>query len=100
MRDDQVELAVNLATGSISERLQALERLMQDGQVSPLPWLVWMAEDADAKVREKSIRLLGSIDNEDSRREMRLLMNREKDESLRGLLRQLSFASGSNVTLR
>ncbi len=94
MSEEQIQLALELVSGTVEQRLSALDRLVSEQSIAPVPWLAWMAEDQDRQVRERAIRILGSVDHDDSRREMRLLMNREKDEGLRSLLRQLCAASG------
>ncbi len=95
MSDQHIQLAIELVTGETNERLDALERLVQEQTIAPTPWLSWMAEDPDRQVRERAVRLLASVADDDARRQMRLLLHRERDESIRSLLRQLCSASGA-----
>lgn len=98
--ESQLHLAIELASGRTEARIAALDKLVSEQSIAPLPWLVWMAEDEDRQIREHAIRLLASIPSEQARVKMRLLSSREKDARLRDLLRQSILSSGAVLSSR
>jgi hypothetical protein len=91
----ELELAVELAQGTAEQRVQAMENLIHDSHLDPLPWLTWMGNEADRDVRFKAVSLLGSINNEDSRLRLRVLHGRERDAEISRHIQSALLASGS-----
>jgi hypothetical protein len=93
----QLEMAIDLAQGDADRRLTLMDQLVriQDPEFDSIPWLVWMAENADAKVRRKAVALLGSMSNQDAVRNLRLLKLREPDSAIADQISQVLLASGS-----
>jgi hypothetical protein len=89
MSDDKLVMAVQLAQGSSSERQQILQALVRRDDLDPRPWLLWMAEEGDVRSRIQAIGLLHPLIDGDVRRQMRLLLNRERDEEIAQAIRRL-----------
>ncbi len=90
-----LELAVELAQGTPDQRILAMERLIREPETNPIPWLSWMGSEADRDVRFKAVSLLGSINNEDARLNLRLMHNRERDVEISRHIQSALLASGS-----
>lgn len=98
MTRTQLELVIQLAQGTIEDRLQALEQIVHSNQFDPVPWLVWMAESSDKVVRKRAITLLGSTADQNALRKLRLLKQREVDATIADQINQVLLAAGANPT--
>lgn len=87
--DFEVELASELAVGSVSRRLELVQQVATSNQVVPQPWLVWMAEDGQPEVRRMAISLLSSMLDRDVDRSLRLLMDQESDPEIKDQIRKV-----------
>lgn len=96
----QLEMAIDLAQGSTRQRLEAMERLIHNGEFQPIPWLTWMAEVGDREVRKQAVVLLGSIADENAQRQLRLLKNREQDGEVREQIHRILISAGNNSSLQ
>lgn len=92
--DTEIELASELAIGSVTRRIELIQQIAKSNQLSPRPWLVWMAEDGQPEVRRLSISLLSSMQTEDVQRSLRMLLHRETDQEIKDLIRRV-LLSGS-----
>jgi len=90
-----LELAIVLAQGETEERLRAMETIARDAKIDAIPWLVWMAGNADRSVRRRAISLLGSMTNPDALRKLRVLQSREPDSAIFDQIDRVLLASGS-----
>ncbi len=101
MTRPQLEIAVALAQGDAQARSDAMDQLVRDTSFDSVPWLVWMAEQADPKVRRKAIAMLGSMSSPEAMRKLRLLKQRESDSSIADQINQVLLAAGTpSNTLR
>jgi len=91
----ELDLAVELAQGTPERRIQAMEGLVRDSHVNPIPWLAWMGSEADRDVRFKAVSLLGSINNDDARLRLRMMHSRERDVEISRHIQCALLASGS-----
>lgn len=91
----QLEIAVALAQGDAQARSDAMDQLVRDTSFDSVPWLVWMAEQADPKVRRKAIAMLGSMSSPEAMRKLRLLKQRESDSSIADQINQVLLAAGT-----
>lgn len=98
MTKTQLDLVIQLAQGTIEDRLQALDAIVHSNQFDPVPWLVWMAESSDKAVRKKAITLLGSTADQNALRKLRLLKQREVDATIADQINQVLLAAGANRT--
>ncbi len=98
LQRDELELAVELARGSTRQRTEAMQRLVQSGKRNPIPWLVWMAEDGDEEVRKYAVAALGSLNDEIAAAELRVLLKRERDSTVRDQIQRVLMAFGSSNT--
>jgi hypothetical protein len=94
---EELSLAVSLAQGDTEERLQALESLVSHPRLDPILWLSWMANDADREVRFKAVSMLGSLNSEEARRQLRLMGNRESDREISRHIQQALLANSSST---
>jgi hypothetical protein len=94
---EELSLAVSLAQGDTEERLQALESLVSHPRIDPILWLSWMANDADREVRFKAVSMLGSLNSEEARRQLRLMGNRESDREISRHIQQALLANSSST---
>jgi hypothetical protein len=62
---------------------------VQREDVDARPWLLWMAEDGQESVRQHAVALLTPLVDNDVRRQLRLLLNREGDEKVAQTIRQV-----------
>lgn len=90
MTDENVDMAIQLATGSVETRQQLLDELVRRDDVDARPWLLWMAADGQEVVRQHAVALLQPLVDNDVRRQLRLLLNKERDDkvaqTMRGVL--------------
>lgn len=89
MSDDKMALAMKLANGTADERLQLLRETVVRDDLDPRPWLLWMAGDGDPQVREQAVGLLSPLLDTDVRRQLRLLLNKERDERVSQTMRRV-----------
>ena len=89
MSDEKLTMAIHLATGSTQERMELLGSIAGRDDLDPRPWLLWMAADGDERVREHAVGLLNPMLDNDIRRQLRLLLNRERDERVAQTLRKV-----------
>jgi hypothetical protein len=100
MTSGQLEMALRLAQGDVSDRLMEMERLVRDKTINPIRLLVWLAENSDRKVRHKAVALLGSMSNDEALRSLRMLKMREADSVIADQINQVLLAAGSSVDSR
>jgi len=96
----QLDIAVELARGTSATRLVALDKLVNQQEFDPTPWLGWLAADRDRTVRYRSISLLGSVNSIASRTKLRLLLARERDEELTRHIQQILLGGVKTNTAR
>ncbi len=89
MSDSKLELAMQLATGTEERRLEIIDQFPKRTDLDPRVWLLWMAQDGQAEVRGRAIAQLSSMLDEDVMRELRLLLNRERDPEIAQLIRKI-----------
>ena len=89
MSDENLELAIKLATGSVELRQELLSQLVQRDDLDARPWLLWMAADGQDQVRQHAVGLLMPLADNDVRRQLRLLLNKERDEKVAQTIRQV-----------
>ena len=90
MSDENLELAIGLATGSAKDRQELLGQLVARDDLDARPWLLWMAADGEDQVRQYAIGLLMPLANDyDVRRQLRLLLNKERDEKVAQTIRRV-----------
>jgi hypothetical protein len=89
MSDDKLDLAMQLAGGSAPERKSILQSLGQRSDLDPRPWLLWMAADGDEAVREQAVGMLAPLLDQEVRRQLRLLLNKERDERVAQTIRRV-----------
>ena len=97
MSTPQLELAIDLAQGNIEQRTTAMDRLVRDQDIDPIPWLVWMAEQSDIKVRRKAVSLLALMSNPNAIHTLRMLKLREPDSAIAEQISQVLLAFGSTT---
>jgi hypothetical protein len=91
----QLEIAVAIAQGDIDARIAAMDQLVRDPSLDAIPWLAWMAEQSDPRVRRKAISVLGSMSNPEANRKLRILKNREPDGAIADQISQVLLATGT-----
>lgn len=89
MSDSKLELAMELATGSEERRVEILDQFPRRTDIDPRVWLLWMAQDGQTEVRGRAIAQLSSMLDQDVMRELRLLLNRERDPEVAQLIRKI-----------
>ncbi len=89
MSDSKLALAMELATGSESRRLEIIAQFPERTDIDPRVWLLWMAQDGQTEVRGRAIAQLSSMLDQDVMRELRLLLNRERDPENAQLIRRI-----------
>lgn len=97
MSAPQLELAIDLAQGNIEQRTMAMDRLVRDQDIDPIPWLVWMAEQSDIKVRRKAVSLLSLMSSPNAIHTLHMLKLREPDSAIVEQISQVLLASGSTT---
>ncbi len=100
MTTPQLELAIDLAQGNIEQRMMAMDRLVRDQDLDPIPWLIWMAEQSDLNVRRKAVSLLGSVSNPNAIQTLRRLKLREPDSAIVEQISQVLLAFGKTDNSR
>ena len=80
---------MELATGSETHRLEILDQFPTRTVIDPRVWLLWMAQDGQTEVRCRAIAQLSSMLDQDVMRELRLLLNRERDPETAQLIRKV-----------
>jgi hypothetical protein len=96
----QLEIAVDLARGTKQEKLMCAEKILQQQDFDPVPWLGWLAMDRDRDVRLRSIGILSSLNSHAARTRLRLLVNRERDTDLVKQIQQGLLQDQANVPSR
>lgn len=94
----ELTLAVELAKGTPSMRIDAMERLAVTSGIDPGPWLFWMGHDTNRDVRSKAVSILASLGSRESQAMLRLLHSREHDASVSQHILQALQANGLNPT--
>ena len=89
MSDSKLELAMELATGSEQQRLEIIGQFPNRTDLDPRVWLLWMAQDGQTEVRRRSVAQLSVMLDQDVMRELRLLLNRERDPETAQLIRKV-----------
>ena len=90
MSNENLELAAKLSTGTAEERQELLGQLVGRDDLDARPWLLWMAADGEEQVRQYAVGLLMPIANDiDVRRQLRLLLNKERDEKVAQTIRRV-----------
>ncbi len=89
MTEENLELAIRLATGSVEQRQRLLSELVKRDDLDARPWLLWMATDGQEVVRQQAVGLLKPLVDNDVRRQLRLLLNKERDEQVAQTIRQV-----------
>lgn len=92
MSPSNLDLAMQLATGSVTARQQLLNSLSGRQDFDARPWLLWMAADGQPIVRQQAVGLLGPLLDNDVRRQLRLLLNKESDPQVAETLRKVLMA--------
>ena len=87
--DERLALASELATSPPIERIRLLHSIATRTDLDPRPWLLWMAEDGEAEVKQQAVALLSSMTQDlDMQRDLRRLLGQETDESVAQALRR------------
>lgn len=86
--ESHIEWAMDMARGSADQRLAAMERIVQDPKVHPVPWLVWMAESGDRETKLRAIAMLGATADAEAIRRLRLIEQRESDPRVSAQIQQ------------
>jgi hypothetical protein len=89
MSDSKLELAMELATGTEEHRLEVIDGFPARTDIDPRVWLLWMAQDGQTEVRGRAIAQLSSMLDHDVMRELRLLLNRERDPQIAQMIRRM-----------
>lgn len=89
MSDENLELAMQLATGTEGRRIEIIEQLATRTDLDPRVWLLWMAQDGQPAVRARAIGELSSMLDLDVMRELRQQLNRERDPQVAQLIRRV-----------
>lgn len=95
VQPEHLELGLELARGSVAERLQAMDTLVRVAGLNPVPWLVWMAESSDREVRLRAVSLLGATADEEALQKLRQLKNKESDNRVAEQINQVLLAADS-----
>ena len=89
MSDSKLDLAMRLANGSEQQRLEIIDQFPSRTDIDPRVWLLWMAQDGQTEVRARAVAQLSSMLDNDVMRELRLLLNRERDPEIAQMIRKL-----------
>ena len=89
MSESKLELAMELATGTEQRRLEIIDQFPSRTDIDPRVWLLWMAQDGQTEVRARAIAQLSSMLDQDVMRELRMLLNRERDPEVAQTIRRL-----------
>ncbi len=92
--DPDLELAFRLAVGTETTRIELLQQIVARDDLNPRQWLLWMAVDGQVPVRTAAISLLGTMVDRQVERELRILLNREPNESVRQTIRRVLLSRG------
>ncbi len=71
MSEENLELAIELANGTVATRQRLLSQLVQRDDLDARPWLLWMAADGQEQVRQHAVSLLQPLADSDVRRQLR-----------------------------
>ncbi len=93
MNDQLLQMAGELAAGTAEMRMRILDDIVRVSGIDPRPWLLWMAQDGEPSVRRKAVSMLASLSDTNVNRQLRLLLNRERDEEVAQALRQALVSS-------
>lgn len=93
MTKSQLDLAVDLAQGNAESRNVSLDKLVRQREFDPTPWLAWMGAEAEHSVRYKAISLLGSLNHDQARLKLRLLLARERDSEISRHIQEVLMVS-------
>lgn len=94
--DRLVHIAGTLAGGETEAKLLALDQLLSEPGVKATPWLMWMAEDGEPRVRRAAVERLASSGDPEVLRRVRLLLGRETDAAVRGAMQRVLISGGAN----
>jgi hypothetical protein len=97
---EELEIAVELARGTSSQRLNAMEKLATNPRIDPMVWLSWMANDSDRAVRYKAVSLIGSLNNEEAQSQLRTLSSRERDQEISQHIQYALQAQGAPLSTK
>jgi hypothetical protein len=86
--ESHIEWAMDMARGTAEQRLAAMERILQDPKIHPVPWLVWMAESGDRDTKLRAIAMLGATADTEAVRRLRLIEQRESDPRVSAQIQQ------------
>lgn len=95
VQPEHLELGLELARGSVSDRLQAMDQLVRVAGLNPVPWLAWMAESSDREVRLRAVSLLGATADEEALQKLRQLKMKESDNRVAEQINQVLLAADS-----
>ncbi len=95
---EELELAIELSHGTTERRIAAMEKLVTNPTLNPLNWLSWMAGESDREVRFKAVSLLGSLNNEEANKQLRMMSVRERDQEISRHIQQALVANGYSPT--
>lgn len=100
MSETDLQLAQRMARGDTETRIECMQSIVGREGWNPIPWLTWMGEDGNREVRQHAINLLGSIASEESIRELKYLLKRERDDEIAEQIQQVmgSRLAASTVT--
>jgi hypothetical protein len=98
VQPEHLELGLELARGSVAERLQAMDQLVRVAGLNPVPWLAWMAESSDREVRLRAVSLLGATADEEALQKLRQLKMKESDNRVAEQINQVLLAADSART--
>lgn len=101
MDDDRIELASHvasvLATGPRASKINIAQEIAI-GDIDPIPWLLWIAEDSDPEVRKTAIGLLHGQVDASVARQLRSRLGAESNPVVADTLRQvLARNPGSSI---
>jgi HEAT repeat protein len=91
-----VRIAGTLASGETEAKLLALDQLLSEPGVKATPWLMWMAEDGEPRVRRAAVERLARLGDPEVLRRVRLLLGREVDAEVRGAMQRVLISGGAN----
>ncbi len=99
MSESSLALASELATCSSARKLELTQEIARRDDLSPRPWLLWMAEDSDPSVRRQAVSLLSAMVDKPTRRQLYSLLTAESDPDVALTIRQV-LAQAPGLQLR
>lgn len=99
MEDSSLQLASELATASVSRKLELTAQIASRTDLDPQPWLLWMAEDSAPAVRRQAVSLLQQMSDGRVAIALRRLLDREADPTVAQTIRQV-LAQNPGLPLR